>query len=83
MYNIPLYNDELYGVQFMELQPVDAITPTASEGLTLFVTLVEPLTITDNVRTLITAFRLAESVIVNDWNTLDEPRTNQDWTPEH
>lgn len=83
MYNVPLYNDELYGVQFMELQPVDAVTPTAVEGLTLYLTLVEPVTITDHVRTLITAFRLAESVIVNDWNTIDDARSNQDWTPEH
>ncbi len=83
MYNIPLYNDELYGVQFMELQPSELLSVVAVEGLTSFLTLIEPLTITDNVRTLITGFRLSEEVIVNDWNTLEEPRTNQDWTPEH
>ena len=82
MYNIPLYNDELYGVQFMELQPVDAVEPVALEGLTSFMTLIEPLTITDSVRTLITGFILMDGFETNDWNTLEEPRTNQDWTPE-
>ena len=83
MYNVPLYNDELYGVQFMELQPSETVTPVALEGLPLFLPLVEPLTVTDAVRTLITAFILTEGFTVNDSNTLEEPRTNQDWTPEH
>lgn len=83
MYNVPLYNDELYGVQFMELQPVDAVTPVAVEALTLYYSFLDPLTLVDSTRLLYTTVRCAETIRMADWNTIDEPRSNQDWSPEH